>query len=495
MWWGTALVLPCVALPQSIKQSQSPRRAPDMVVYAVRRQSKWLHMGLAAAKSQMSPHPIHTPRCVTVLLEGRRHRRDIFSLPSSVGQRGVCPSAGASGSPDVTAGRHSDCLRGWQCERGQKRRKKEETGRRHNLRIQYIQLTSCLSQISRHSMKKKVRVEFMASTIGRDLAISNLMDRGGSEKAKAEPMEGALASFPPSPHASKKGGADGSFLFIPCLARVSPVSRSHDLQRQRPSPPRPPRLCHVSKVCWFGWLQQEISSCLGMVTWRPAGATVTLCIAILTHHRTAWYRSIASGASAPTLRQYCTVLSVVVLLRVVLKSRPPSRASLGERPDPPIYCGRTNRLLRLWLAGSRNNRTVTLPCNSRDHNHTGHHFAALTLDSAACRPQINAVKRAGAARIPQTHHEQFPIRGTLHQPSSSRAAGLGSFAPFVFQPPFQPATGWCACDKVKPQTPRLAASTVTSFSQFRVPPLSHSVHLQLHRSPCLTTSSGHDNSS
>jgi hypothetical protein len=284
MWWGTALVLPCVALPQSIKQSQSPRRAPDMVVYAVRRQSKWLHMGLAAAKSQMSPHPIHTPRCVTVLLEGRRHRRDIFSLPSSVGQRGVCPSAGASGSPDVTAGRHSDCLRGWQCERGQKRRKKEETGRRHNLRIQYIQLTSCLSQISRHSMKKKVRVEFMASTIGRDLAISNLMDRGGSEKAKAEPMEGALASFPPSPHASKKGGADGSFLFIPCLARISPVSRSHDLQRQRPSPPRPPRLCHVSKVCWFGWLQQKISSCLGMVTWRPAGATVTLCIAILTHH-------------------------------------------------------------------------------------------------------------------------------------------------------------------------------------------------------------------
>jgi hypothetical protein len=58
VWWGIVLVLPCVALPQSIKQSQSPRRAPDMVVYAVRRQSKWLHMGLAAAKSQMSPHPI-----------------------------------------------------------------------------------------------------------------------------------------------------------------------------------------------------------------------------------------------------------------------------------------------------------------------------------------------------------------------------------------------------------------------------------------------------
>ena len=109
----------------------------------------------------------------------------------------------------------------------------------------------------------------------------------------------------------------------------------------------------------------------------------------------------------------------------------------------------------------------------------------------ACRPQINAVKRAGAAWIPQTHHEQFPIRGALHQPSSSRAAGLGPLAHFVFQPLSNRPLGMRQGQASNATPRRLNRHLILAFSS---PPLSLSVHLQLHRSPCPTTSSAHDNS-
>jgi hypothetical protein len=55
-------------------------------------------------------------------------------------------------------------------------------------------------------------------------------------KRRAGPSFGLVPPSPLSPHASKKGGADGSFLFIPCRARVFPATPFHDPRQHQPGP-------------------------------------------------------------------------------------------------------------------------------------------------------------------------------------------------------------------------------------------------------------------
>ncbi len=73
---------------------------------------EWLHMPCTRGDSQMSPRPLHhrpSGRPAASQPVGMRGKElnSASSLSSGVGQRGVLCSDGASGAPDVTAGRRS----------------------------------------------------------------------------------------------------------------------------------------------------------------------------------------------------------------------------------------------------------------------------------------------------------------------------------------------------------------------------------------------------
>jgi hypothetical protein len=279
---------------------------------------------------------------------------------------------------------------------------KEETGRRrHDLRIQYNQLTSSRpSQNPGHSMKKKVKSSSWRprTTIGRDLAISNFDGPGRVREGQSGTDGGALASFPHLRMQARRAGPTAAS-FSSHVSQGFPLQvlpRSAAVTTFPASPAASPLSCQQSLLVRMAATKDIVM--LGQGDMAARGG-----------HRDPVYRNLNAprhgiaalllGLQLP-LRQYCTALSVLVEDSLV------STSISGFSRRTTTFCtGRFPAHCVLPLQ----DLAITAPSPCRViRDHTGHHFAALTLDSAACRPRINAVKRAGAAWIRQTHHEQFP---------------------------------------------------------------------------------------